>query len=73
VYKNANDSKKSNPDKGIQPDNSTITSANPQAQVEEPAGALLSVKDRSKAKNVRPEDFKQTFCISVAIDFVGVW
>ncbi|QRV98491.1 choline transport protein [Ceratobasidium sp. AG-Ba] len=36
-------------------------------------GALLSCKNNTDAKHVDPDDFRHAFCISVAIDFVGVW
>ncbi|KAG9087763.1 hypothetical protein FRC06_002373, partial [Ceratobasidium sp. 370] len=73
VYKNANDAKPTCSEKTLHTDDSTMTSQTPPPQVEEPAGALLSWNNGTQAKNVNPEDFKQTFCISVAIDFVGVW
>ncbi|KAG8776749.1 hypothetical protein FRC12_000709 [Ceratobasidium sp. 428] len=72
VYKNANDDPKAS-NESTHADDSTLTSQLPASKLFEPAGALLSSHGGTAAKNIEPEDFKQTFCISVAIDFVGVW
>ncbi|QRV84437.1 CVNH domain protein [Ceratobasidium sp. AG-Ba] len=42
-------------------------------EAERRPGALLSCKNNTDAKHVDPDDFRRAFCISVAIDFVGVW
>ncbi|KAG9076960.1 hypothetical protein FS749_011201, partial [Ceratobasidium sp. UAMH 11750] len=72
VYKHAKP-KSSAADKTSHADDSTSTSKMPSPGMEEHAGALLSNNKATKAKRIDPENFKQTFCISVAIDFVGVW
>ncbi|QRV98490.1 choline transport protein [Ceratobasidium sp. AG-Ba] len=73
VYKNASDAKPPPPEKDCPRGATPARSSSLDSQIEQPVGALLRCKKGTKARHVNPEDFKKTFCISVAIDFVGVW